>query len=330
MTWPHWGLGSHLGPEHLQGGPLLQLIMWRLRLPLPLNVKRRRHGTTGLASLNIWILLLLAAQVLRPSTFVPVTRQPCLHGSPCQRRAAATLTEAEEREVGNLVEDDEWLGLGMELAIVLRCSIREGAKGALRDFLGKDNYELGDVSKEADQRVKALVAEIRGKPDYEIGDLSLALDEIAKDEVCKFAGKEPGEYEFGDLSTEVDRRVKAMVVEFSGKESYEPGDLSRTVAERTATAVADFTGKEGYTFGDISREIEQRRAQWVSDFLGTQDYQFGDITKKLIADFTGKEDYQFGDVTKRAISNFTGKDEYEFGDITRTIGQALFGNKPKK
>ena len=39
---------------------------------------------------------------------------------------------------------------------------------------------------------------------------------------------------------------------------------------------------------------------------------------------------QFGDLTKKAVSNFTGKEEYQFGDITKTIGQALFGNKPKK
>ena len=31
-------------------------------------------------------------------------------------------------EVGNLVEDDEWLGLGMELAIVMRSAVRETVK----------------------------------------------------------------------------------------------------------------------------------------------------------------------------------------------------------
>ena len=80
------------------------------------------------------------------------------------------FTAAEVEEVGNLVEDDEWLGLTMELMIVLRCAIRESAKKSVKEFTGKSNHEVGDLSKELDARVKASVAELRGKDSYELGD----------------------------------------------------------------------------------------------------------------------------------------------------------------
>mmetsp|Transcript_42804 Transcript_42804/g.126802 ORF Transcript_42804/g.126802 Transcript_42804/m.126802 type:complete len:345 (-) Transcript_42804:130-1164(-) len=240
------------------------------------------------------------------------------------------LTEAQIQEVGNLAEDDEWLGFGMEMAIVMRSAIRESIKGSVKDFIGKEEYELGDLSIEADKRVKAAVAEMRGKPSYELGDLSIAIDQIAKDEVAKLAGKAPGEYEFGDLSIEIDKRVKAAAADFAGKETYEAGDLSRAISSKTADAVAEFTGRDAYAFGDISKEIDRRRGEWVKSYLQTEDYKFGDITTKFIRDFTGKQDYQFGDLTKAAVAGFTGKEEYEFGDITKTIGQALFGNKQTK
>jgi len=250
--------------------------------------------------------------------------------APQDGQNGSTLTAAEVKEVGNLVEDDQWLGLGMELAIVLRSAVRESVKGTMKDFIGKDSYELGDLSKEADTRVKAAVAQLRGKSEYELGDLSLAMDQIAKDEVCKLVGKDAGEYEFGDLSKEVDARIKMTVADYCGKETYEVGDLSREVGQRVSSGVANFTGQESYTFGDISKEINSRRALLVQDFLGKEDYQFGDITKKLVKDFTGKEGYQFGDLTKKAVSSFTGKEDYQFGDITRGIGEALFGNKKEK
>lgn len=100
------------------------------------------------------------------------------------------LTPAQKAEVGNLVEDDEWLGLAMELAIVTRSAIRESMKANVREFTGKDDYKIGDLSKEADARIKSAVADMRGKDEYELGDLSVALDTIAKEEVCKLTGKD--------------------------------------------------------------------------------------------------------------------------------------------
>ena len=102
--------------------------------------------------------------------------------------------EAEVEKIGSLVEDDEWLGLTTELWIVLRSAVRESVKKNVRDFTGKDDYKVGDISKEADARIKASIAEMRGKDDYELGDLSVVVDGIVKDEVNKLTGKD--DYEF--------------------------------------------------------------------------------------------------------------------------------------
>ena len=52
------------------------------------------------------------------------------------------LTSADEEAVGNLVEDEEWLGLGTEMIIVLRSSLRESLKKNAREFTGSDECEL--------------------------------------------------------------------------------------------------------------------------------------------------------------------------------------------
>lgn len=187
------------------------------------------------------------------------------------------LSEAEVAKIGNLVEDDEWLGLATELAVVVRCAVRESAKKNVADFTGKDSYKIGDISKEMDARIKSTVADLRSKDEYELGDATLAMQALAKEEVCKLSGKD--EYEFGDLSKEVDARIKATVAEYCGKEAYEPGDLTREVSSRVNSGVAGFTGKTTYEFGDVSRELEKRRAAWVTEMIGKQDYEFGDLVR---------------------------------------------------
>ncbi|KAL3826994.1 hypothetical protein ACHAXA_000058 [Cyclostephanos tholiformis] len=192
--------------------------------------------------------------------------------------------EEERRRVGNLVADEEWAGLSMELAEIIRTAVVEDLKKNSRDFLGKDEYLLGDFSKEIDSRVKAEVAKIREKDEYELGDLSVVLDDKVKELVCKLSGKD--EYEFGDLSVQIDIRSKKLVAEFCGKEDYEFGDLSRELARRTREGVLNYTGKS--------------------------DYKFGDLTKQALKNLSGKEDYQvcvFGDVTKKFLGNVFKKDK---------------------
>jgi hypothetical protein len=217
------------------------------------------------------------------------------------------LTVSQREELGNLVADDEYLGLTMELTELVRIAIREELKAKLRDFVGKDEYKIGDISKQLDERVKTAVAAMRDKDEYELGDLSIALDTFAKQEVERLSGKP---YEAGDLSVEIDRRVKLAVGEYTGKGTYEVGDLQREVRRRVGVSVEAFTGKE-YAFGDVSREINRRRAVWIQDYLGRDGYAFGDLTKRALANLTGKEE-----------------GEYKFGDISKTFANKLWG--PRK
>lgn len=64
------------------------------------------------------------------------------------------LSEEEVEKVGNLVADDEWMGLGMELSELVRIAVIEEAKKNTSDFIGKEDYKVGDITKEIDDRVK--------------------------------------------------------------------------------------------------------------------------------------------------------------------------------
>lgn len=221
------------------------------------------------------------------------------------------LTTEEVAEVGNLVADDEWMGLSMELSEMVRVAVLEDAKKNIGDFIGKDDYKVGDISKEIDSRIKDEVAKMRGKEEYELGDLSVALDTISKEMTMNLTGKD--DYEFGDLSTEIDKRVKSTVADFCGNDTYEFGDLSKEIDRRAQGRVLEFIGKEDYEFGDISKEIESRRGEWVASFLGAE----------------AAKNYEFGDITKKALTNMTGKDEYEFGDVSKKILGDLFGKRKR-
>jgi HAMP domain-containing protein len=215
----------------------------------------------------------------------------------------AETTERNET-IGNLVADDEWAGVTMKLSQLIRKSIEEDLKQKAREFLGKEEYALGDLSKEIDARVKQGVADIRGKDGYELGDLTLTLDEMSKNFTEGLTGQP---YEAGDLSKEIDARVKVAVAKYVGVDEYAAGDLTRFVAANVQSRVADLTAN--YEFGDISREIERQRKEWIKGFLGDEaaaNYKFGDISKKLATKITGKEAYQFGDVTRTLMGNMFG------------------------
>ncbi|KAG7357522.1 hypothetical protein IV203_002210 [Nitzschia inconspicua] len=218
--------------------------------------------------------------------------------------------EEKTKAVGNLVENDEWLGLTLELSELIRTAVIEDIKTNAREFLGKDNYEVGDISKEIDSRVKSEVARMRGKEDYEVGDLVMVMDKTAKELTSELTGKP---YETGDLSKELDKRVKNALARYCGKEEgdYQFGDLSKEIDRRVKDRVSQYLGKD-YEFGDITREVNNQRKAWVEDFLGkeaAEQYQFGDITKKAITNFTGKDKYEFGDVTKKLMNNIFKKDK---------------------
>lgn len=218
--------------------------------------------------------------------------------------------EEKNKMVGNLVEDDEWNGLGMELTESIRLAISEDIKRNAREFIGKDEYKVGDITKEVDARVKDELAKFRGKEEYELGDFTKAMDEMSKKMVEDFTGKP---YETGDLSSALDMSIKSGVAKFCGKDTYEFGDLSNEIDGRVKDRVSGFTGKADYEFGDISNEIESRRQEWAKEFLGEE----------------AASNYVFGDLTKKSISNWTGKDDYQFGDVTKKLAEGLFGKKKK-
>lgn len=54
-------------------------------------------------------------------------------------------SEEEKKEaVGNLVADDEWMGLSMELGELVRTAVIEDLKSNAKDFLGKDDYKVSN------------------------------------------------------------------------------------------------------------------------------------------------------------------------------------------
>lgn len=280
----------------------------------------------------ILLILLCLSNVAYSFIITPSSSQNVLTVNPCRRSYdplfassddenvmdAEIVTESssivvpgtiqEQKEaIGNLVADDEWAGVTMELGELIKRAVIEDIKAKGREFLGKDEYKVGDLSKEIDARVKQGVADIRGKPEYEVGDLVITLDEMSKNMTEQLTGKP---YEVGDLSIELDRRVKKAVANYIGKEEYEAGDLTRAVAEKVNLRVDELLAN--YEFGDITREINRRRKEWVKNFLGEEaaaNYQFGDISKKFATMITGKDEYQFGDVSKKLLGNLFGKKE---------------------
>lgn len=140
----------------------------------------------------------------------------------------------------------------------------EDVKSSTRDFIGKDDYKVGDISKEVDARVKDEVAKFRNKDEYELGDFLLAMDELSKKYTEELTGKP---YEPGDLSTHLDTNIKARVAEFCGKDEYSPGDLTREMTSRIETRVVEFTGKD-YEVCAVKESVRVRRCMsivWLTD-----------------------------------------------------------------
>ena len=93
-------------------------------------------------------------------------------------------TEEEKAEaVGNLVENDEWEGLTMELSEVIKMAVVEDIKKNTRDFLGKEDYKVGDITKEIDSRVKSEIASMRGNEEYQLGDLIVVMDNMVSPKI---------------------------------------------------------------------------------------------------------------------------------------------------
>ena len=127
--------------------------------------------------LHLLLTAACAARVLgfAPSSCRPIQRQIHTHKMTAEESSgeqpttdAPKLTPEEEEKLGNLVANEEWSGLSMELTEVIATAVVEDLKRNSRDFLGKEDYAMGDFSKELDKRVKDEVAKMREKDDYEV------------------------------------------------------------------------------------------------------------------------------------------------------------------
>lgn len=160
------------------------------------------------------------------------------------------LTEEEVEKVGNLVADDEWLGLGMELSEMVRIAVIEQTKKNTADFIGKEDYkvgtllhwfmcfticvitmliytslflQMGDITKEIDSRVKVSSLELCCFVSVCIVHLIVSHNDFyyspRQTEVAKIRGKD--NYELGDLTMALDQISKDMTCKMTGKEDYE-------------------------------------------------------------------------------------------------------------
>ncbi|CAJ1382641.1 unnamed protein product [Effrenium voratum] len=154
----------------------------------------------------------------------------------------------------------------------LKSKVGTSMAGAIREFVGKEDYDINDVATKVEERVSSAVTNLENV--YLTADAAKSAPEgttpiILSDVVRPVAGqmKEAG---------------KEAVLAFTGKEDYKFGDISKEAASRAKTAVANLLGQEEYKFGDVTKQAVNKAMDAVSSFTGKEDYKFGDITKSLL------------------------------------------------
>ena len=73
-----------------------------------------------------------------PHTFLTLYSSPD-ESSDVETVEAIVLSAEEEKELGNLVANEEWSGLSMELTEVIATAVVEDLKKNSRDFLGEES-----------------------------------------------------------------------------------------------------------------------------------------------------------------------------------------------
>mmetsp|Transcript_20202 Transcript_20202/g.57346 ORF Transcript_20202/g.57346 Transcript_20202/m.57346 type:complete len:286 (-) Transcript_20202:341-1198(-) len=215
------------------------------------------------------------------------------------------FASAEERKkvIDDLVADDEWNGFGMELSENVRKTIVED----IEKFTGNSGHEMGDITREVDQRVKDQVKTMREKGETGLDDLVQAMDETSKSIKKEITGKTD---EAEELSESIEKSIKDTVDKFTGK-VYEVGDIAKSIDSRVKDKASEFIDNAEHEFSDVAKEIEERRQKWAKEYLGDD----------------AAANYKFGDITKNALSNWTGKDHVEFEDITDKLFGGLTSEK---
>uniref|UniRef100_A0A7S3FFE6 Uncharacterized protein n=1 Tax=Haptolina ericina TaxID=156174 RepID=A0A7S3FFE6_9EUKA len=115
------------------------------------------------------------------------------------------------------------LGVRAVQEVGLRLAERaaQGVADSVRDFTGKERYELGDLT-------TATVRKVTGNEEYELGD-------ITRGAVQSFTGQE--EYKFGDIT-------KTAVKSVTGKDEYKFGDITKTLFRKFSGRGEEGSGRE--------------------------------------------------------------------------------------
>jgi len=154
----------------------------------------------------------------------------------------------------------------------LREAVSTSVANSLREYVGKEDYDINDVTAKVQEEVSDAVSGLENV--YLTKEAAEAAPE----------GTEPiiiGEV-VGPVVGQVKEGTKEAVLAFTGKEEYKFGDISKEAAARAKTAMANLMGSEEYQFGDVTKAAMNKAYDAVTSFTGKEDYKFGDVTKTIL------------------------------------------------
>ena len=186
----------------------------------------------------------------------------CFNDSGTVHAATSKYTPEETQKIGNLVADDEWMGLSMEIVELIRMAILEDLKSKGRDFLGKGGVLLWKHVIVTQMHLETNISSDRSLSVCEFSFfpasilpgkvifLSLDIAHITtcafvyafscvvirthlasmnflthlRPPPCKPSTNTLDDYKVGDVSKEIDGRIKDEVAKMRGKDEYEVFD----------------------------------------------------------------------------------------------------------
>jgi len=161
----------------------------------------------------------------------------------------------------------------------LRETVSTSIADSLREFVGKEDYDINDVAAKVESKVASAVegldnvyltsASAEKAPD---GSKPIVIQEIV-----------------GPVAGQIKEGTKEALVAFTGKEDYKFGDISKEAATRAHAAISNLVESDEY------KELSDKTKEAMS--------KAKDAAKDALTNFTGKEDYKFGDVTKTVLRN---------------------------
>jgi len=161
----------------------------------------------------------------------------------------------------------------------LRETVGSTIADSLREFVGKEDYDINDVAAKVESKVTSAVEGMDNV--YLTSKSAEAAPEGSKPVVIQEI--------VGPVAGQIKEGTKEALVAFTGKEDYKFGDISIEAATRAQTAIGNLVESDEY------KELSDK----TKEAMG----KAKDAAKEALASFTGKEDYKFGDVTKTVLRN---------------------------